>query len=116
MKLPTWYTIILLMSESAVKINAMENNTSYQSDNNQTIFPFEIHPDWDPIKRETFRPIENIPHPGPLFTTTQEEAMVEIQKGNFSIQLETYYKNPYIKTTIELPTQSYEEYVFYLPW
>ena len=111
MKLPTWYTIIMLMSESAVKINAMENNTSYGVDINQTILPLDIHPDWDPIKRDTFRPIENIPHPGPLFTTTQEEAMVEIQKGNFSIQLETYYKNPYIKTTIEIPTETYEEYV-----
>ena len=37
--------------------------------------------------------------------------MVEIQKGNFSIQLETYYKNPSIKTTVEIPTETYEEYI-----
>ena len=86
-------------------------NSIHGQDANQTILPFDIHPNWDPIKREIFRPMKNIPHPGTLFTTTKEPGMVEIQKGNFSLQLETYYKNPYIKTTVQIPTETYEEYI-----
>ena len=58
-----------------------ENNTSFDLYVNQTIIPFDIHPDWDLIKRETLRPVENIPHQGPLFSTTTEQAIVEIQKN-----------------------------------
>ena len=140
MKLPTWFTIVMLMAESTLKINAAEhgyNNITtptpytetmniqttveYGLGNETTPHPYlnpwvietyrhEIHPAWNSIKRETFRPVENIKHPGPLFSTTKDQSMVEIQKGNFSIQLETNYKNPYIKTTIEIPTESYDEY------
>ena len=86
------------------KEQTINNRKEKKNENqNQTI--------WEPVKREIFKPINKIETTNPLFTSTKEPSMVEIQKGNFTIQLETNYKNPYIKTTIEVPTEVYEEFI-----
>lgn len=114
MKLSTWATIMLILSDGSVSIHGMPQNQSTDVIN-QNIFeaiPNQINPISSPEtqKREIFKPMNIDSTKGPLFDLTQKEELVEIDKGNFSLTIETFHKNPYIKSSIDIPTKTYKLY------
>ena len=90
--LNTWATIMLILSNSVVHVEATQTPNISEPEMLK--------------ERETFKPVEM--NNGPLFGTTSHPALTEVQKGNFTITLETFNKNPYLKTSIETQSQSYQ--------
>ena len=90
-KLNTWATIMLILGSSVVHIEAAQTLNMTE--------PAMLK------KRDIFKPVTL--NTGPLFDTTAEASLTEVKKGNFTITLETFHKNPYIKTSIETQSQSY---------
>ena len=89
--LNTWATIMLILGNSIVHIEAtQEPNISV---------PAMLQ------GREIFKPVQL--NNGPLFGTTNEPSLTEVKRGNFTLTLETFHKNPYVKTSIETQSQSY---------
>ena len=115
LNLGTWATIMLILSEGSVSIHGMPQNQSTDMIN-QNIFeaiPNRINPissSETQNPREIFKPTNIDSTKGPLFDLTQKEELVEIDKGNFSLTIETFHKNPYIKSSIDIPTKTYKLY------
>ena len=82
--IPTWLIILLILQHSTISIRAEDTHQ--------------------------FQPTNQITEPPLNLTLVPSTAQVE--KGNFSITVQTYQGNPYIKTAIDIPQQSYEEEMF----
>ena len=90
-KLNTWATIMLILSSSVVHIEATKAPKMTEAAMLR--------------EQEIFKPVTL--NTGPLFDTTAEPSLTEVKKGNFTLTLETFHKNPYLKTSTETQSQSY---------
>ena len=90
-KLSTWATIMLILGSSVVQIDAAKSPNVTEAAMLK--------------EREIFKPV-NL-NTGPLFATTAEPSLTEVSSGNITLTLETFHKNPYMKTSIETQSQSY---------
>ena len=100
--LKTWATIMLILSTSVVKVNtsAIIEETNVRQELEQPRDQGE--------KREIFRPLAYDVNKGPLFDITEEPNLIQINKGNFSLYIETYKENPYIRTSMDIETKGYK--------
>ena len=93
-----WIVIILLLSRCSSSSAIIDND----NDTNSYMSPMMN----DQEHRNVFKPT-SLPS-GPLFSTTSSPSAAMISKDNFTLTLETYVANPYIRTTTSIYTPSYQ--------